>query len=139
MILGLFSKKTRGLDCDFEECICSPTSGVPNESPFEEVTRLTGPYEHENVSLAKCKECGEPALYYSADVFDDFLQYWCRIDETEQAELLEQDNKDDPQRPARARAILERHAYLSRGPIRGLERVPPGYPVVEGRRGDGNA
>jgi hypothetical protein len=49
MILGLFSKKTRGLDCDFEECICSPTSGVPNESPFEEVTRLTGPYEHENV------------------------------------------------------------------------------------------
>jgi hypothetical protein len=105
----------------------------PQESPFEEVKRLTGQYVHENVCLARCKRCGSAALYYSADVYDDFWQYWCVIDEAECAQLLEEDNDpDEPQLPIRARAMLQKHSHLVRGPVHGFEWVPPGHSVIEG-------
>lgn len=95
--------------------------------------RLTGPYAHENVALAQCTGCGALALYYSADVYDDFWQYWCTIGEEERALLMEDDNDpDDPQRPTRARAILEKHPHLMRGPVRGFEWVPAGFAPIEG-------
>ena len=113
-------------------CMCRPSAAVVKESPFEEVTRLTGPYEHENVSLAKCSSCGSKALYYSADVYDDFWQYWCLLSEVEYAHLLEEDDPDEPQRPSRARKMLEENAALVHGPVRGFEWAPSGCHVVQG-------
>jgi hypothetical protein len=133
MRFGLF-KRNAGEE-RLSSCVCAPGNVGLKQAPFEEVTRLTGPYEHENVSLARCRECGGTALYYSADVYDDFWQYWCRIDDAERAELLEPDDPDDPDDPQcarRARTILERKAHLVRGPVRGFEWGPPGVPVVQG-------
>src|SRR5687768_13823870 len=133
MILGLFRRKPKATESGATLCACQASGVTPKESPFEEMKRLTGPYVHENVSLARCKTCGSTALYYSADVYDDFWQYWCTIDEAERAQLLEEDDDpDEPQRAIRARAILERHAYLVRGPVLGFEWVPPGHSVIEG-------
>ena len=132
MIFGLFKKQSKAVESSVANCACQPSGMRPNNSPFEEVTRLTGTYGHENVGLAHCTVCGKTALYYSADVYDDFWQYWCTIDEDERAQLLEDDDHDDPQRPLRARAILLNHPYLVRGPVRGLEWVPPGHAVIEG-------
>ena len=132
MILSLFKKKSNAVERNAGSCICDPASAAPTESPFEEVKRLTGPHDHENVGLARCKACGGSALYYSADVYDDFWQHWCKINEEERAEVLEPDHPDDPQRPARARAILESRAHLVQGPVRGFEWAPPGCAVVQG-------
>jgi hypothetical protein len=131
MMVGLFRKILRTAQSG-AACMCQPSAAKPDRSPFEEVMRLAGPYEHESVSLARCDICGRAALYYSADVYDDFWQHWCTIDEVERTQLLEEYDPDDPQRPVRARAMLARHAYLVRHPVRDLEWVPPGYPVVEG-------
>lgn len=131
MIFGLFRKKGEN-GKRAAACVCEATNAGLKESPFEEVRRLTGSYEHENVSLARCKSCGAAALYYSADVYDDFWQYWCKIEDAERAELLLPDDPDDPKCAARARAILERHHHLVCGPIRGFEWGPPGARVVEG-------
>lgn len=131
MKFGLFKRK-RPAEEVVSRCICQPSGVVPVKSPFEEVTRLTGPYEHENVSLARCTRCGVGALYYSADVYDDFWQYWCTIDEDDRAQLLEADDDDDPQRANRARAILQKRGYLRRGPVHGFEWGPPGSTVVKG-------
>ena len=102
-----------------EACpLCRPSQAEVTRSPFREVERLASQYAHENVSLAQCTGCESLALYYSADVYDDFWQYRCLIDET--------------QRPARARAILEKHARLMKGPVRGFEWIPTGFAPVEG-------
>lgn len=132
-MFSLFKKKHPAAEGGEHRCICQPSDLVPVKSPFEEVTRLTGPYEDENVSLARCSRCGESALYYSADVYDDFWQYWCTIDEDEKAQLLEPDeDADDPQRAVRARSILQKHRYLRRGPVHGFEWGGPGSTVVQG-------
>ena len=128
MVFGLFKSKPKAV----QSCICQPSSTPHTRSPFEAVEQLTGPYDHENVSLARCVCCGRAALYYSADIYDDYWQYWCAIDETERAHLLAEDDADEPQRPRRARLILEKHGYLVLGPVRGFEWVPPGCPVMEG-------
>jgi hypothetical protein len=128
MIFGLFNKKQKAVP----HCMCQPSLTPPTTSPFEEVERLTGPYDHENVSLAQCMRCGRVALYYSADIYDDYWQYWCVIDEAERAQLLQEDDLDEPQRPRQARQILEKSDYLVLGPVRGFEWVPPGHPVMEG-------
>lgn len=99
MIFDLFGKKSKAAEGHARNCICQPTKVALIECPFEEVARLTGSYDHENASLARCKACGGAALYYSADVYDDFWQYWCRIDEAERAELQESDE-------ARKRCLL---------------------------------
>ena len=133
MTFDPFKKKPVATDSGVRACVCQPSGAASTESPFDEVKRLTGPYEHENVSLAQCTRCGAPALYYSADIYDDFWQYWCLIDEEEHAHLLEkEDDPDEPTRAVRARAILEKNTYLVRGPVRGFEWVPPGHAVLQG-------
>lgn len=111
---------------------CRPSDVKPQKSPFKETLRLTGEYEHENVSLAVCYFCGENALYYSADVYDDFWQYWCVIDEVEMASILEDDDPSDPHRPERAREILRKRAVLLKHPVRGLSWASGGICVIEG-------
>jgi hypothetical protein len=111
--------------------MCKPSSSALTESPFEEVKRLTGPYTHENVSSAQCSHCGAPALYYAADVYDDFWQHWCTLNAEDQA-LLAQEREDDEQHAILAREILGRSPYLVRGPVRGFEWVPAGHPPIEG-------
>jgi hypothetical protein len=132
MPFHLFKKKLKPEEATTRRCVCQPSKATVEESPFEEEVRLTGPYEHENVSLAMCSSCGSKALYYSADVYDDLWQYWCLINEAEHAQLLEEDDPDEPQRPLRARKILEEHVCLVRGPVRGFEWAPSGCTVVEG-------
>lgn len=128
MILGLFNRKPK----TEPRCMCQPSLTPPTASPFEETERLTGPYDHENVSLARCTRCGRAALYYSADIYDDYWQYWCVIDEEERAQLLQEDDLDERQRPRHARQILKKRDYLVLGPAHAFEWVPPGHPVIEG-------
>jgi hypothetical protein len=132
MLFGLFKKKSASAEAGSQHCACQPSKIAPTDSPFVETRRLTGPYEHENVGLARCASCDKTALYYSADVYDDFWQYWCIINETECARLLEDDDPDEPQLPTRARAILEENSNLVHSPVRGFEWVPPGHSVIEG-------
>ncbi|TWO72409.1 hypothetical protein FN976_06825 [Caenimonas sedimenti] len=112
--------------------MCEPAKKLPEVTPFEEVQRLTGPYEHENVAFARCKVCAKAALYYSADIYDDFWQYWCLIDEAEKAVLAAPDDDEEPQRPARAREILGRKSTLIKGPVLGFEWCVDGAQVLEG-------
>ena len=128
-MFGLFKKNVE----QPAGCICVPSESPIQASPFEETQRLTGPYTHENVALARCKKCCKPALHYSADVYDDFWQYWCLIDDAERELLIAPDEgEDEPQLPVRAREILARHPSLEKGPVRGYEWAPAGAGVVEG-------
>lgn len=113
-------------------CVCGPGLGIPSQSPFAEVQLLTGQYEHENVALARCKKCGRDALCYSADVYDDFWLYWCLLDEQDREFLLQPDNDEETELPARARAVLARRATLIKGPVHGFEWAPSGITVAEG-------
>jgi len=113
--------------------LCRPSGAEVAHSPFREVKRLASQYAHENVSLAQCVGCESLALYYSADVYDDFWQYWCLIDEAERQLLTQEGNDpDDSRRPARARAILEKHSHLMKGPVRGFEWIPAGFAPIVG-------
>jgi hypothetical protein len=112
--------------------ICHPSNVKLAKSPFKELKQLTGSYEHENVSLAQCTYCGQLALYYSTDIYDDFWQYWCIIDDAAHAQLLEAADRHESQLAMHARSILERHPYLLRHPILGFEWVPAGHAVIEG-------
>lgn len=132
MIFGWFKKQSKTVDKSQCGCVCQPSSATLIKSPFEVVERLTGVYEHESVALARCAACSKSALYYSADIYDDFWQYWCLIDGNECESLLVDDDPNEPQLPKRARAILLNHDYLVLGPVRGFEWVPPGSPVIEG-------
>jgi hypothetical protein len=87
---------------------------------------------HEYVALAQCKTCGRAALYYSADVYDDFWQHWCRIDESERNSLSESKFEDEGELAAHARGILKKHPHLVHGPVHGFEWAPTGSGVVEG-------
>ncbi len=132
MLFDLFRKKLKP-QASFTLCsLCQNSDAEVKEPPFEEVTQLTGKYDDEHVSLAKCSHCGNLALYYWTYVYDDLWQYWCLISSEEKAHLLEEDDENDPQRPARARNILKAHAFLVRNPVRGLEWAPPGCSVVQG-------
>lgn len=126
MTFSLFKKRVAAA------CVCEPGDRPPKASPFEKTESLTGRYEHENVALARCRKCGKEALYYSADVYDDFWQYWCLIDESERALLMAPDEGEEPERPTRAREILRRRPALIKGPVHGFEWAASGANVVEG-------
>ena len=127
MTFDLFKKKRVAIACG-----CEPGEQPLKASPFEETESLTGRYEHENVALARCRKCGKDALYYSADVCDDFWQYWCLIDESERALLMAPDEGEEPERPSRARGILGYRPTLINGPVHSFEWAPSGANVVEG-------
>jgi hypothetical protein len=126
MMFGLFKKRVAAA------CICEPSQQPPKASPFEQTQALTGPYVHENVALARCRKCGKEALYYSADVYDDFWQYWCLIGESERSLLIAPDESEEPERPSRAREILAHRPSLIKGPVLGFEWAPSGASAVEG-------
>lgn len=132
MVFGLIRKKLGFAGRDAQSCRCRPSNEKLMGSPFEEINRLTGPYEHENVSLVRCKGCGRIGLYYSADIYDDFWQYWCTINEAQHAQLLEEDDPNDSKLAIRARAILETQPYLLRRPGHGFQWILSGLPVMQG-------
>jgi len=94
--------------------------------------KVTGQFEHESVGLAACSFCGEQALYYSADVYDDVWQYWCLLDGVEKAILLSVDKSSNPQLAKRASDILRKYPTLINHPVRGLLWAMDGAQAIQG-------
>ncbi len=110
---------------------CFPTDKRPIELPFRAL-RTVADDSHEIVGLASCEHCGQLALHFGVDVYDDCWRYWCPIDDQELARLSEPDGEDEPKVYDTARSIIRDHTVLQDHPVHGLGWVPGTGCVLDG-------
>lgn len=92
--------------------LCLPADADCAEVPFRP-DRTVANDGHQVVSLNVCVGCGQPALYFSIDLYDDTWGYWCAVSKTE-LELLTTPQHEDKlfdiaRSVVRSKNVLQRH------------------------------
>lgn len=116
--------------------LCSGSAAGHVTNPFRGTETLADD-GHSGVDLVSCMHCASTALHYWVDIYDDFWQYWCLIDEAERQALrmaaaAGEDDTGESVAGSKAREIIRQRPVLCRHPVHGFGWQAGSNSLLEG-------